>query len=241
MKTRNLAIAVFAAALLSGCASYGYRGGSGDYYYGRSAGSTVYYGAPYGSVGYGWPGGFHGSVGYGYPGYYRYGYGPRYPYYGYGPRYPSYGYGGYYPPYYYGRPIVRPRPPGNQPPRESRPGAPWRDLSGITRVEHRERPERIGGPRPATQAQGQRERIQPSAAPVARQPAPQQSAPARGSAPWRGGGAQTRATPERVQAAPAAVRQSAPPAQRSASPAPTRRSAPPPRSRESDGHRTQEL
>src|SRR5690554_5321840 len=129
MKLRYLAI-VALAALLGGCASYGYRGGSGDYYYGQSARSG-YYGAPYGSVGYGTYGGFHGSVGYGYPGvYYGRSYWPtRY----YGHRYPAYG---YYPPYYYGRPIVRPPRPGHdRPPRESRPGAPWRNLQGVTRVE----------------------------------------------------------------------------------------------------------
>lgn len=140
MRTRNLAIAVFAVALLGGCASYGYRGGSGDYYYGRS--SDAYYGAPYGSIGYGYPGGLRGSAGYGY----RYGY----PYYGYS-RYPGYGYG-YYPPYYQRPIVVRPRPdrpdrPDHHDGGSSRP--PWRDLENIRRVEHRERPERISEPRPS--------------------------------------------------------------------------------------------
>src|SRR5690625_7366055 len=76
MKIRYLVVTALAALLLGGCATYGYRGGSGDYYYGRSAGSG-HYGAPYGSVGYGSFGGLYGSVGYGYPrGYGRYSYWP---------------------------------------------------------------------------------------------------------------------------------------------------------------------
>ena len=86
MKVRYLIVTALAALLLGGCATYGYRGGSGDYYYGRSSG---YYGAPYGSVGYGTRGGFYGSVGYGHPGYYYgRGYWPRAHYYGYGERQP---------------------------------------------------------------------------------------------------------------------------------------------------------
>src|SRR5690606_4169209 len=88
MKTRYLVVTALAALLLGGCATYGYRGGTGgDYYYGRSSGSG-YYGAPYGSVGYG----SYGGVGYGYPrAYSRYGYWPRSYY---GSRYPYYGYYG---------------------------------------------------------------------------------------------------------------------------------------------------
>ena len=111
MKIRYLIVTALAALLLGGCATYGYRGGTGgDYYYGRSSG-TGYYGAPYGSVGYGSYGGYggvYGSVGYGYPrGYSRYSYWP-------GSYYGS-RYYGYYPPYY-GRPIVRPRPIRPRPP-----------------------------------------------------------------------------------------------------------------------------
>ena len=67
MKPRvlGLATAALAVALLSGCTSYGYRGGSGDYYYGRGAAAHpgyYGYGAPYGSVGYGTRGGFYGSI-----------------------------------------------------------------------------------------------------------------------------------------------------------------------------------
>ena len=198
MKIRHVVIVGLAALLLGGCATYGYRGGSGDYYYDRSF--IVYYGAPYGSVGYGRMYGVYGNVGYGYPGYSRH-YAPRY----YG--YPSYG---YYSPPYYGRPIVvRPRPDHNRPPRQdNRPSSPWRNLKGVTRVEHRERPQRIGGgntagPRPQSQ---RRERVQQSN-PV-RRPANQPSR----SSPWRAGQSQQRSSqPSRVRATPAAPRQSAAP------------------------------
>lgn len=227
MKLRYLAI-VALAALLGGCASYGYRGGSGDYYYGQSARSG-YYGAPYGSVGYGTYGGFHGSVGYGYPGvYYGRSYWPtRY----YGHRYPAYG---YYPPYYYGRPIVRPPRPGHdRPPRESRPGAPWRNLQGVTRVEHRERPQRVEG-RPASgiRGQGQRERIQPSIRPAEAQRSR--------TSPWRAASSsQSGSRPAR--ATPAPTRQSSPPTRQRAAPAPSQRSVPSRAgSRDSDRSRIQE-
>ena len=215
MKIRYLAIAA-AALLLAGCASYGYRGGSGDYYYGQSSGSG-YYGAPYGSVGYGrYYGGFRGSVGYGYPSYYnRYYYGHRYPHYG------------YYPGYYYGRPIVvRPRP-GNDRPRDDRPGAPWRNLQGVTRVEHRERPERIETSPAGIRTQGQRERIQPSIRPAEVQRSR--------SSPWRAAPAapaRQNSTPTRQRATPAPTRQRA-------APAPSRRATPRPESRESDRGRIQ--
>lgn len=84
---RKFLIAVAASALLAGCVSdYAYRGGSGDYYYGRSSAYGYGYGAPYSSIGYGYPGGWYGSYGYGYGypyGYYGYGYRPYYyyPYY----------------------------------------------------------------------------------------------------------------------------------------------------------------
>lgn len=228
MKIRYLAIAAFAALLLGGCASYGYRGGSGDYYYGQSSGSG-YYGAPYGSVGYGRYGGLYGSIGYGYPrSYYYGGYWPRYYY---GHRYPAYG---YYPPYYHGRPIVRPRP-GHDRPRETRPNAPWRNLQGVTRVEHRERPQRVGSPPASGRAQGQRERIQPSVRP----PRPAEAQRSRTS-PWRAGPAQrsSGSRPERVRAAPAPAR---PAPARQSSPAPRQRSAPAPARRSSaTGHRESE-
>jgi hypothetical protein len=105
--------AVAAALLLAGCVTdYGYRGGSGDYYYGRSG---SYYGAPYSTIGYGYPGGWYGHVGY------SYGYG--YPY----RRYPGYGYYSWYHPYYgypysYWPPYRHPRP------RPDRPREP--DVSG---------------------------------------------------------------------------------------------------------------
>lgn len=98
MKMRLLT-AVFAAAALSGCATYDYIGGGapGGYYYGRP--SVEYYG-PYGE-----------SYGYGYYGYYPYSY---YGYYGYYPY--------YYYPYYLYRPYRPPRPP--LPPRPPRPPLP---------------------------------------------------------------------------------------------------------------------
>ena len=96
---RHLAIAILATAALGGCATdYTYRGGAGDYYYGRP--SVEYYdygyGALYGSA-YGYPGGYWRGglgIGYGYGGYGGYGY----PYGYYGGGYP------YYPYYWYRRP-----------------------------------------------------------------------------------------------------------------------------------------
>ncbi len=116
MKMRLLT-ALFAAAALSGCATYDYAGGSapGGYYYGRP--SVDYYG-PYGG-GYG-----YGSYGYDYGGYgYGYGYSPyRFGY-----------YGGYYP-YYPYRPH-NPRPPrpdndDNRPPSQGGRPPPWRRPDG---------------------------------------------------------------------------------------------------------------
>lgn len=161
MKLRVLALgaAALAAALLSGCVSYGYRGGSGDYYYGRGGGSAYpgYYGTPYGSVGYSRYGGWWGGAGY------RYGYGHPY-YYG----RPGYG---YYPPRYY---YPRPHPPGHghppqRPPQGGSNRPPWRDLgNAVQRVEHRERPQRLTSPPPVGAPRPQGARPQP--------------------APWRGGG-----------------------------------------------------
>lgn len=230
MKIRYLAIAAVAALLLGGCASYGYRGGSGDYYYGQSAGSG-YYGAPYGSVGYGTYGGFHGSIGYGYPGtYYRRSYWPSY--YSYGHRYPTYA---YYPPYYYGRPIVRPRPGNDRPPRESRPNAPWRNLQGVSRVEHRERPQRVDV-RPvgnSARAQGQRERIRPSI-PNARRPEAQTSR----NSPWRAGQARQQSGQRPSQSVPRPQRSGPRPDRVRSAPAPSRQSSPPSRQRMSPPSRS---
>lgn len=95
-RTLSLAVAALAAVALSGCVTsgYGYRGGTGDYYYGRTSSSSYGYGAPYGSVGYGYPGGWYGGLGYGYS---TYGYYPYYPYAYYGS---GYGYRGpYHAPY----------------------------------------------------------------------------------------------------------------------------------------------
>lgn len=82
---RKFLLPALAAATLAGCATgYGYRGGNGDYYYGRP---TVEYRhlAPYGYYGgyYGGGYGLYGSYGYGSPYYYApyyyspYGYRPR--------------------------------------------------------------------------------------------------------------------------------------------------------------------
>jgi hypothetical protein len=136
---RKLSLVVLAAAALSGCVTsgYGYRGGSGDYYYGRASPSHYGYGAPYGGVGYGYPGGWYGSIGYGstyYRGPYRHGYGP---YYG-----PGYGvhYGPYYPPYRRHTVVRPPHPQRPGPPHVERPGRPdhpgrtgipWRDLDDL--------------------------------------------------------------------------------------------------------------
>ena len=219
MKVRYLIVTALAALLLGGCATYGYkdgyRGGSGDYYYGRSS-SSGYYGAPYGSVGYGRYGGVYGSVGYGYPGYSRYSYWPRSYY---GSRYPYYG--SYYPPYYHGRPIVRPRPDNSRP--DNRPNAPWRNLQGVTRVEHRARPERIERNPAGLRTQGQRERIQPAV------PSNRRGTQRSSNSPWRAGPARSS---ERSRAAPAPARQSAPVQRTRAAP-----SRPAPRSRARDSDR----
>lgn len=93
---RRLSLVVLTAAALTGCMTdgYSYRGGSGDYYYGRP--SVDYYYDGYG-YGYGYPGWYGG-----YDYRHGYGYGYRYPYHGW--------YGGYWDyPYYW--PPYRPRPP----------------------------------------------------------------------------------------------------------------------------------
>jgi len=123
---RKLILPALAALLLAGCASYQYRDGSGDYYYGQPGTEYRYYGYPYGGYGY-------GGYGYGYPSYFSYRSYYSYPY----------GYGGHY------RPPYRPPhhgsggnhhgghgpAPGQTPPPAShgkdRPTAPWRDLGRL--------------------------------------------------------------------------------------------------------------
>jgi hypothetical protein len=123
--------AIAAVALLSGCVTYGYRDGHGDYYYGQP--STEYV-DPYG----------YGGYGYGYPDY-GYGYGGSY----WSGSFGYYGgyYGGYHGPYrpphhggghghgndhdhgdHDGDTGNNPPPPSNRP---DRPRAPWRDLDNI--------------------------------------------------------------------------------------------------------------
>lgn len=118
---RKLLLPLAAAGLLGGCVTgdYAYRGGTGDYYYGRPQVEHRYHDGPYG---------YYGP-------HYRYG---LYGYYG-NPYYshPFYGYP------YYGYPYYRPRPPVIvQPPpddgtvredRDDRP-PPWRDLNGRRRI-----------------------------------------------------------------------------------------------------------
>lgn len=175
-----LLLPAIAVALLSGCVSYGYRDGHGDYYYGQP---TTEYSYPYGYGGYGY--GDYGYGGYGYPGYYG---SPYYssPYWG-----GSVGYYGYYGPR---------RPPrhdgghghgggdhhggndgGNEPPRNlpDRPRAPWRDLGRLDRQEpsgqvQQRSPSRISpvqaaerAPQPMRMAPRRIERVE-GAAPVRR-------------------------------------------------------------------------
>jgi len=102
----RIGCALAAVLALAGCATgYQYRAvaSGGDYYLADEV-ATPYYLAPYGTLGYGWPGGWYGNVGLGFGGYY--GLGGFYRPYGYvpgawyGP--PRYGYRW---PYHY-----RPRP-----------------------------------------------------------------------------------------------------------------------------------
>ena len=116
-----LLLPAIAVALLSGCVSYGYRDGRGDYYYGQP---TTEYSYPYGYGGYGY--GDYGYGGYGYPGYYGY-YGPRRP-----PRHDGghgndHGHGGND---HHGGNDGGHEPPRNQP---DRPRPPWRDLGRLDR------------------------------------------------------------------------------------------------------------
>lgn len=140
-------LATLAALIVTGCVStYGYRTDQGgDYYYAEPSVDYYYdgYGAPYGSIGYGYYGGWYGNVGYGFGGgytpYSRYGF--PYNYYGYRNGYPYYLYRR--PPHH--RPHHRPppdtTPPGTLPPGvidddgprvgdrdRNRDGGPWRHL-----------------------------------------------------------------------------------------------------------------
>ncbi|MES2671519.1 MAG: hypothetical protein V4673_14035 [Pseudomonadota bacterium] len=130
-------LATLSALILTGCVStYAYRDDQGgDYYY--SEPSVQYhdvYGAPYSSIGYGYPGGWYGSFGYGF----GYGHTP-YSRFGFPYRYDNYRYG--FPYSYYPYPHRRPHhprpphvtPPGTPPPGtqigdRDRDGGPWRHL-----------------------------------------------------------------------------------------------------------------
>ena len=92
------AFLLVACMTLAGCTTYGYRGGSGDYYYG----------APYGTLGYGRGYGVYGGAGYGVPG--GYDAWNRYPYGYYG--------GGYYRPPIIVQPVYPGRP-GYRPPQDT--------------------------------------------------------------------------------------------------------------------------
>jgi hypothetical protein len=117
-------LATFAALILTSCVStYGYRSGDGgDYYYAEP--SIDYYdgyGRPYGSIGYGYPGGWYGSFGYGfgYTPYSRYGFPYGYDHYRYGYPYSYYPYPYRRPPHHrppHHRPPGTTQPPGTQPP-----------------------------------------------------------------------------------------------------------------------------
>ncbi len=114
-------LATLSALILTGCvSSYAYRDDEGgDYYY--SEPSVQYhdvYGAPYGSIGYGYPGSWYGSFGYGF----GYGHTP-YSRFGFPYHYDNYRYGfpySYYP-YPHRRPH-HPRPPNVIPPGTPPPG-----------------------------------------------------------------------------------------------------------------------
>ncbi len=155
-------LATLSALILTGCVSpYTYRDDAGgDYYY--SEPQVEYYdvyGRPWGTIGYGYPGGWYGSFGYlyghhlpysrfGFPyGYYGgyYGY-PYHPYYG--PPYFHHPYPQHRPPHPPGPPgnTPRPPPPGGRPGigdrDHDREGGPWRHLNELPR-------RRVAVPQPA--------------------------------------------------------------------------------------------
>lgn len=132
---RKLLLPALATALLAGCATdYTYRGGSGDYYYGRPQ-------VEYRTVGpYGYPG-FGGYFGYGYGAYGPYGF------YGYGSPY------GYYGSPYWGPWQPRPPRPGHghgdghgDADGDDRP-PPWRDFGRMAPREGVRRPDEAPRPR----------------------------------------------------------------------------------------------
>ncbi len=129
-----LLLPAIAVALLSGCVSYGYRDGRGDYYYGQP---TTEYSYPYGYGGYGYGG-------YGYPGYYNSPYwGASIGYYGYyGPRRPPRHDGGHGNDHGHGdhggNDGGNDHPPQNMP---DRPRPPWRDLGRLDKRDRSDQPE----------------------------------------------------------------------------------------------------
>jgi hypothetical protein len=131
-----LLLPAIAVALLSGCVSYGYRDGRGDYYYGQP---TTEYSYPYGYGGYG-----YGGYGYGYPGYYNSPYwGASIGYYGYyGPRRPPRHDGGHGNDHGHGdhggNDGGNDHPPQNMP---DRPRPPWRDLGRLDKRDRSDQPE----------------------------------------------------------------------------------------------------
>lgn len=134
---RKVLMPLLAVALLAGCATdYSYRGGSGDYYYGRPYVEYRYENAYYG-----------GAYGYGGFGYRPFGFDP-WGYNAYWPRYPgywgSYGYGRPYPPPYLHRPPHHrgdAQAPGPVSPPPAHGGtAPWMQLDRIPQRPLRGRP-----------------------------------------------------------------------------------------------------
>ena len=114
---RALALSALSLVALSGCVTTSDSYASRSYYPG--GGSVVEYGSyrgtgyPYGSIGYGYPGGVYGSIGYGgYGAYDRYGYDPYSSRYGYPSGGRLYGYDRYGRPVYFlgydrfGRPVL---------------------------------------------------------------------------------------------------------------------------------------
>lgn len=125
---RKLLLPLAAAGLLGGCVTgdYAYRGGPGDYYYGRPQVEYRYHGGPYG---------YHPYAPYSRFGFYGHYGRPFYghPYYG----YPFWGYRHHGHPHYYRPPVVvQPRPDGGvvQDDRSDRP-PPWRDLGARRRAQ----------------------------------------------------------------------------------------------------------
>jgi hypothetical protein len=150
--TRNvrqllLVPAIAAAALLSGCVTYGYRGGQGDYYYGQP---STEYSYPYGYYDYGYPGYYgapywSGSFGY-YGGYYG------------GPYRPPHHGGGHGNDHGHGGGNGHGNDGGNDHPQPHHdlPRPPWRNLDDIGRPDARARPAQRPPERPSPGQAGQR-------------------------------------------------------------------------------------